>query len=154
MKANTDLTGRVAVITGAARGIGLALALHAADKGMRLALADRDEDALIAAVEQVRAKDVAAIAIHGDMFVCDAVRELARRSAAELGPPWLVCNNPGVSIQMNVWGVIHGVQSSTSPPRNCSAPAGQRPTWRPRTRSWVCPRISIASWIQWGHRSE
>jgi short-subunit dehydrogenase len=110
MKDNTDLTGRVAVITGAARGIGLALALHAAGKGMRLALADRDEHALIAAVEQVRAKNVAAIAIHGDMLVCDAVRELARRSAAELGPPWLVCNNPGVSIQMNLWGVIHGVQ--------------------------------------------
>jgi short-subunit dehydrogenase len=110
MKENTDMTDRVAVITGAARGIGLALALHAADKGMRLALADRDEQALIAAVEQVRAKDVAAIAIHGDMLVCDAVRELARRSAAELGPPWLVCNNPGISIQMNLWGVIHGVQ--------------------------------------------
>jgi len=53
MKANADMTGRVAVITGAARGIGLALTLHAADKGTRLALADRDEHALIAAVEQV-----------------------------------------------------------------------------------------------------
>jgi len=53
MKANTDMTGRVAVTTDAARGSGLALALHAADKGTRLALADRDEHALIAAVEQV-----------------------------------------------------------------------------------------------------
>ncbi|MFL6602919.1 MAG: SDR family NAD(P)-dependent oxidoreductase [Steroidobacteraceae bacterium] len=110
MKANTDLTDRVAVITGAARGIGLALALHAADRGMRLALADEDEHALIAAVEQVRAKNVEAISIHGDMLVFDAVRELARHSAAELGPPWLVCNNPGVNIHVNLWGVIHGVQ--------------------------------------------
>jgi NAD(P)-dependent dehydrogenase (short-subunit alcohol dehydrogenase family) len=110
MKTNTDLTSRVAVITGAARGIGLALALQAADKGMKVALADKDEHALMAALEQVRAKNVAAIAIHEDMLVLDAVRELARRSAAELGPPWLVCSNPGVSIDVNLRGVINGVQ--------------------------------------------
>lgn len=110
MKTNTDLTGRVAVITGAARGIGLALALHAADKGMKVALADKDEHALMAALEQVRAKNVGAIAIHEDMLILDAVRRLARRSAAELGPPWLVCSNPGVSIDVNLRGVINGVR--------------------------------------------
>jgi len=51
MKDNTDLTNRVAVITGAARGNGLPLALHAADRGMRLALADEDEHALIAVTQ-------------------------------------------------------------------------------------------------------
>jgi NAD(P)-dependent dehydrogenase (short-subunit alcohol dehydrogenase family) len=98
------------VVTGAARGIGLALALHAGEKGMRVALADKDEHALMAALEQVRAKNVEAIAVLEDMFVFDAVRELARRSSAELGPPWLVCSNPGVSIDMNLRGLINGVQ--------------------------------------------
>jgi short-subunit dehydrogenase len=111
MKPNTDLTGGVAVVTGAAGGVGLALALHAADQGMMVALADTDEYMLAAAVEQVRAKNVKAIAVHTDMLDFAAVRELARRSAAELGPPWLVCNNPGVSIEVNLWGVINGVQA-------------------------------------------
>jgi NAD(P)-dependent dehydrogenase (short-subunit alcohol dehydrogenase family) len=106
----TDLTGKVAVITGAARDVGLALALHAADRGMRAALADENEHLLAAALEQVKAKNVEAIAVPGDMLDLAAVRELARRSTAELGPPWLVCNNPGVSIDVTLWGVINGVQ--------------------------------------------
>jgi NAD(P)-dependent dehydrogenase (short-subunit alcohol dehydrogenase family) len=111
MNQNTDLTGRVAVITGAARGVGLALALHAADRGMMVALADIDAYMLAAAVEQVRAKSVKAIAVHADLFELAAVGELARRSADELGAPWLVCSNPDVSIEVNVRGIINGVQA-------------------------------------------
>ena len=111
MKPNAELTGRVAVVTGAAGGVGFALALQAADRGMRVALADKDEYALGAAVEQVRAKHVDAIAVRADMLDFAAVQKLARRSTAELGPPWLVCNSPGVSIQVNLWGVINGVQA-------------------------------------------
>ena len=76
-----------------------------------MAFADKDEVWLDAAVEQVRAKDVEAIAVHDDMLDFPAALELARRSAAELGQPWLVCNNPGVSLQVNLWGVIDGVQA-------------------------------------------
>jgi NAD(P)-dependent dehydrogenase (short-subunit alcohol dehydrogenase family) len=108
------------------RGIGLALALQAADKGMKVALADVDECLLAAAVEQVKAKDVAAIAVRTGVSDPAAVRMLARRTEAELGPPWLVCNNSGVSesepvreftprnlqwvVDVNLWGVINGVQ--------------------------------------------
>jgi short-subunit dehydrogenase len=111
MKPNTDLRGRVAVVTGAARSVGLALALQAADRGMMVALADEEEYGLAAAVEQVRTKGVEAIAVHGNLLDSSFVRELARRSAAELGPPWLLCNSPGVSIEVNLWGVINGVQT-------------------------------------------
>jgi NAD(P)-dependent dehydrogenase (short-subunit alcohol dehydrogenase family) len=110
MGSKTDLTGKVAVITGATRDIGLALALYAADRGMMVALADENEYLLAAALEQVKTKDVEAIAVPGDMLDFAALCELARRSAAELGPPWLVCNNPGVSIEATLWGIINGVQ--------------------------------------------
>jgi NAD(P)-dependent dehydrogenase (short-subunit alcohol dehydrogenase family) len=110
MPPKTDLTGKVAVITGAARDIGLALALYAADRGMKVALADVNEYLLAAALEKLKAKDVPAIAVHSDMLDFAALHELARRCAAELGPPWLVCNNPGVSIEATLWGVINGVQ--------------------------------------------
>ena len=106
----TDLTGKVAVIMGAARDVGLALALCAADRGMRVALADENEHLLAAALVQVEEKDVEAIAVPGSMLDSAAVSELARRSAAQLGPPWLVCNNPGVSIEVTLWGIINGVQ--------------------------------------------
>ena len=110
MGPSTDLTGKVAVISSATHDIGLALALHAADRGMMVALADENEYLLAAALEQVKAKDVEAIAVHSEMLDFAALCELARRSAAELGPPWLVCNNPGVSIEVTLWGVINGVQ--------------------------------------------
>jgi NAD(P)-dependent dehydrogenase (short-subunit alcohol dehydrogenase family) len=93
----THLTDKVAVISGAGRDIGLALALRAADRGMMVALADENAYLLAAALEKVRAKDVEAIAVHSDLLEFAAVCELARRSAAELGPPWLVCDNPGGS---------------------------------------------------------
>jgi NAD(P)-dependent dehydrogenase (short-subunit alcohol dehydrogenase family) len=107
----TDLTGKVAVIMGAARGVGLALALHAADRGMMVALADENEYLLTAALEQVKAKGVEAIAVPSYRLDFAALCELARRSSAELGPPWLLCNNPGVSIEVTLWGVINGVQA-------------------------------------------
>lgn len=108
--AKTDLTGKVAVITGAARGIGLALALSAADRGMMVALADENEYSLASALEQVKAKDVEAIAIPHEGLDLAAFCQLAQRCAAELGPPWLLCNNPGVNIEVTLWGVINGVQ--------------------------------------------
>jgi NAD(P)-dependent dehydrogenase (short-subunit alcohol dehydrogenase family) len=106
----TDLTDKVAVISGAGHDIGLALALRAADRGMMVALADENAYLLAAALEKVRAKDVEAIAVHSDLLDFAAVCELARRCAAELGPPWLVCNNPGVSVEVTLWGIINGVQ--------------------------------------------
>jgi NAD(P)-dependent dehydrogenase (short-subunit alcohol dehydrogenase family) len=107
---NTDLTDKVAVISGAGHGIGLALALRAADRGMMVALADENAYLLASALQKVRAKDVEAIAVHSDLLDFAAVCELARRSAAELGPPWLVCNNPGMSVEVTLWGIINGVQ--------------------------------------------
>jgi NAD(P)-dependent dehydrogenase (short-subunit alcohol dehydrogenase family) len=110
LRPRINLEGSVAVITGAASGIGLALALRAAQEGMKVALAGVDESPLASALEQVRAKGVEAIAVPTDVSDADAVRVLARRTEAELGPPWLVCNTAGGDIHENLWAVIHGVE--------------------------------------------
>jgi NAD(P)-dependent dehydrogenase (short-subunit alcohol dehydrogenase family) len=129
MRPRTDLKGKVAVLIGGASGIGLALALRAAEQGMKVALVDAEECLLAAALEQVKPKNVEAIAVHTDIADADAVRTLARRIEAGLGPPWLVCNYSGLSqlgpdrkltpanlkwsIGVNLWGVINGVQVFT-----------------------------------------
>jgi NAD(P)-dependent dehydrogenase (short-subunit alcohol dehydrogenase family) len=121
-----DLRGRVAVIVGGARDTGLALALRAAEAGMRVALADSHEHLLTAALMHVGTMNVEAITVRTDISDLTAVRTLAQRVEAELGPPWLICNCPGPTnfascqeltpaelkwmIDLNLWGVTNGVQ--------------------------------------------
>lgn len=120
-----NLAGRVAVITGAASGIGLGLALRAAQAGMKIALADIEAPALEKAVALVKAHGVAAIGVKTDVSSMASVQELARRVEAELGAPWLVINNAGVAkpgltwklseadwkwvFDVNLNGVLHGI---------------------------------------------
>ncbi len=122
-----DLAGRVAVVTGAASGLGRAMALAFAAEGMHVALADVDETNLARAADEVRARGVRALAMRVDVSNGAQVDELAARSVAELGGVHLVCNNAGVSplgaawentvadwrwaLGVNLWGVIHGVRA-------------------------------------------
>lgn len=119
------LSGRIAVITGAGGGIGLALALEAARRGMDLALADIGQKALEAAKAKVEALGVRAIAVRTDVRDLTAVEALRDETASRLGEPWLVINNAGVAkialawetseadwrrlIDINVWGVVNGL---------------------------------------------
>src|SRR5262245_13709747 len=91
-----QLTGRVAVITGAAGGIGRALALAFAREGMDLALADIDAEGMAPAVEQVRALGRRAISVRTDVTDPRALELLLERTLAELGSCHLMCNNAGV----------------------------------------------------------
>ena len=117
-----DLTGKVAVVTGAGSEIGLALALHAADRRMKVALADADPSLLASAHEAVKATNVETLAECTEEFDLAALRNLVRRTEQELGPPWLACNSGGSTIEANLWGVIHGVQVFT--PRLVNRAAG------------------------------
>ena len=107
-KAERRLSGKVALITRAATGIGLALALRAADQGMKVVLADHDERLLRAALDQVTAKGVAASAVHTNGSDFAAICELAQRAEDGHGLPWLVCNILATSIDLYL--LVNSVQ--------------------------------------------
>ena len=121
------LEGRVAVITGAASGIGLALAERFAAEGMKVVMADVEQAALAAAASDMRAKAPAVRAVRVDVSRAEDVERLAAETYAAFGAAHVVCNNAGVAVigavhehsladwqwvlGVNLWGVIHGVRA-------------------------------------------
>jgi NAD(P)-dependent dehydrogenase (short-subunit alcohol dehydrogenase family) len=123
-----ELRGKVAVVTGAASGIGLAMAERFAAEGMRLALADVEEDVLDKAAKRLAETGAEVIAVPTDASKSEAVDALADEVRARFGTFHVVCNNAGVSghgfaswegplsdwewvLGVNLWGVIHGVRA-------------------------------------------
>ncbi|HSZ36573.1 MAG TPA: SDR family NAD(P)-dependent oxidoreductase [Acidimicrobiales bacterium] len=120
-----DLEGKVAVITGAASGIGRAVADKAAAAGMKVVLSDIEEAALKEAERALTAQGADALAVVTDVSDASSVRELRERALAQYGAVHLVHNNAGVGgggpiwevpeqdwrwiLGVNLWGVIHGV---------------------------------------------
>lgn len=121
------LSGRVAVITGGASGIGLALARTLAAEGMHLVLADIEESALAHAVDELRASGAEASGVRTDVSNSASVEALAEEAYARHGAVHLLCNNAGVFagglcweaseadyrwvLGVNLWGVIHGIRA-------------------------------------------
>jgi NAD(P)-dependent dehydrogenase (short-subunit alcohol dehydrogenase family) len=120
-----ELKGKVAAVTGAASGLGRAMALAFADEGMHVALGDvADTSDTFAQVER---RGVSAVAMKLDVANAREVEAFAQLSDKELGGAHVVCNNAGVSplaaawetslgdwqwiMGVNLWGVIHGVRS-------------------------------------------
>lgn len=98
-------SGRVAVVTGAASGIGRALAEAFAARGLQVVMADIENDALSAAVDEVMTSTGAAvIGVQVDVSNADQVDNLALRTVAEFGVPDIVCANAGViTPRMPIW---------------------------------------------------
>ena len=118
---------RVAVVTGAASGIGLALAGRFAAEGMKIVLADIEAAALATAETALRRTALAVLAVEVDVARPEDVERLARETYATFGAAHVLCNNAGVAvigaahehsladwqwvINVNLWGVIHGVRA-------------------------------------------
>ncbi|GAA0724235.1 3-oxoacyl-ACP reductase FabG [Dactylosporangium roseum] len=87
---------RVAIVTGAARGIGAATATRLAADGHAVAVLDLDENACGDTVEQITGAGGRAIAVGADVSDSTQVTAAVDRVAAQLGPPVLLVNNAGV----------------------------------------------------------
>ena len=87
---------RVAIVTGAARGIGAATALRLAKDGYAVAVVDLDESACADAVAAIEEAGGRAIAVGIDVSRADQVEAGVRRIADELGPPVVLVNNAGI----------------------------------------------------------
>lgn len=119
-----ELRGRVAVVTGAASGIGRALAARFAAEGMRVMLADVEESALSRVAGDLAAAGADVAVAVTDVASRQDVAVLAARTVDTFGAAHVVCNNAGVDsggafaeipqevwewvFAVNFWGVVHG----------------------------------------------
>jgi 3-oxoacyl-[acyl-carrier protein] reductase len=89
-------TQRVAVVTGAARGIGAAVATRLAQDGFAVAVLDLDESVCAGTVEAITAKGGRALAVGVDVANAEAVAAAVERVATEFGAPSVLVNNAGI----------------------------------------------------------
>lgn len=91
-----ELRGKVGILTGASRGLGVELARALAAKGAHLALAARDEDGLKRTAADVERLGVRTITVPTDVTKTGDLETLVARTSDELGPPDLLVNNAGI----------------------------------------------------------
>ncbi len=124
-----DFAGKTAVLTGAGSGFGLECARIGARLGMKLVLADVQQDALDRAAAEMRAAGAEVLAQQVDVSDATQMEHLAQRVQERFGAPHFVFNNAGVGagglvwentvqdwrwvLGVNLWGVIHGVRLFT-----------------------------------------
>lgn len=122
-----EFKNKVAVITGAASGIGRAIAERCAQEEMNVVLSDIEEQALTRAAEEMREAGATVLAVLTDVSKADDVNMLAQKTLDAFGSVHLVCNNAGVIGGASIWestladwkwimgvnllGTIHGVRT-------------------------------------------
>ncbi|MGY1737066.1 3-oxoacyl-ACP reductase FabG [Geodermatophilus sp. SYSU D00684] len=93
----SESPARVAIVTGAARGIGAATALRLAADGFAVAVLDLDESSTAGTVQAIEAAGGRALGVGADVGDPEQVQAAVDRIAAELGPPVVLVNNAGVT---------------------------------------------------------
>jgi NAD(P)-dependent dehydrogenase (short-subunit alcohol dehydrogenase family) len=122
-----NLSGRVAVVTGAASGIGRGLAQRFAEEGMRVVLSDVEAGPLADVAKELAARGAEVLTQVADVSRAESVQALADAALARFGAVHVVCNNAGVVtagpvhelsqqdwewvLGVNLWGPIYGVRS-------------------------------------------
>jgi NAD(P)-dependent dehydrogenase (short-subunit alcohol dehydrogenase family) len=123
-----SLAGKVAVVTGAASGIGLALARRFGQDGMRVVMADIEQTALEREAAALASEGIEVLARVTDTSLESDVEALAEVTLERFGGAHVVCNNAGVGsrglkvadlprrdfewvIGVNLWGVINGIRA-------------------------------------------
>src|SRR5215472_4727504 len=121
------ISGKVAVITGGASGIGLATAKALAGKGAKLVIADIEASALNKAVAELSSSGAKAEGVVCDVADLGSLRTLAQQAFSKMGAVHILFNNAGVAlngrivnmkhsdwewiIKVDLWGPIHGVEA-------------------------------------------
>lgn len=124
-----EFKGKVAVITGAASGIGRGIAERCVSEGMKVVLADIDEANLSKAETELKTAGGTVLGVRTDVSKRSDVERLARQTLDAFGQVHLLFNNAGVAAGgapweatwndwewvtgVNLWGVIHGVKVFT-----------------------------------------
>jgi NAD(P)-dependent dehydrogenase (short-subunit alcohol dehydrogenase family) len=122
-----ELKGKTAVVTGAASGIGKALAAKCRAEAMNVVLADVEEAPLDAARDELGGAAAGVVSVVTDVSSADAVTQLSAKTLETFGSVDLLFNNAGVGagstiwdstlqdwtwvMGVNLWGVIHGIRT-------------------------------------------
>jgi NAD(P)-dependent dehydrogenase (short-subunit alcohol dehydrogenase family) len=125
--ARQDLRGRVAVVTGAGKGIGRATLLELAERGVHVAGCDTDLPALEETLAECRAMGARTVGALVDVSDGPALQDFAGKVERELGPCFCLVNNAGVGVaggffdtrdedwewllRVNLWGAIHATRA-------------------------------------------
>ncbi|MBT5775182.1 MAG: SDR family NAD(P)-dependent oxidoreductase, partial [Dehalococcoidia bacterium] len=99
-----EFEGKVAVVTGAASGMGRAFAERFAQEGMRVVLADVEAPALEATVTEFRQREFDVIGVQADVSNQQAVEDLANQAFEQFGAVHILCNNAGVAGDLDFIG--------------------------------------------------
>jgi NAD(P)-dependent dehydrogenase (short-subunit alcohol dehydrogenase family) len=121
-----EFKDKVAVITGAASGIGRGIAERCVQEGMKVVLADVEEAALAQTEQELRATHATVLAVQTDVSRASDIEALAQKTLKAFGAVHLLVNNAGVGagssiwestladwewvMGVNLWGVIHGLR--------------------------------------------
>ena len=124
-----DFAGKVAVVTGAASGMGLAFATRFAQEGMKVVLADIEAEPLAMAEAAIKAAGGSVLSVRTDVMKEDDIKRLADTAFGTFGNVHILCNNAGVAgagftpgswnvpmvdwdwvLGVNFMGVLHGIR--------------------------------------------